>query len=224
MDTGHVKIDDGYVWAAVDSFSAQVIGQGGHGAYPHQTVDPIWLTSHVLNALYAIPSRRVVPLESNVVTVGVIQGGTVSNVIPDSVHLRGTLRSFDDDVREQLIQEVDRAMKVTRALGGDYELTIKRGYPATYNDPLVADWLRRVVTDLLGPESVTPGQRTMGGEDFSYMAQVAKGAMIRLGVKDINGRPRNLHTSTFDIDETALPVGTAIMAETARRFLFQELS
>jgi len=219
LDTGHICVGDGWVGAAVDTFRAHVKGRGGHGAFPHYGVDPIWLTSHVLSALYALPSRRVAPLQPAVVSVGVIRGGSTDNVIPDGVYLEGTLRSFADEVREQLIQEVEHSMMITRALGGDYQLEIERGYPATYNDPTVVGWLRQVGSDLLGIEQVGSEQKTMGAEDFSYMAKVARGAMFRLGVKAPDAAQRYLHTSTFDLDEIALPVGAAILAETARRFV-----
>jgi amidohydrolase len=133
LDTGDICIEDGWVGAAVDTFRADIIGKGGHAAYPHEVIDPIWLTSQVLNSLYAIPSRHVAPLEPSVVSVGVLQGGSADNVIPESVHLEGTLRSFADEVREQLIKEVEAAMSLARTFGGDYRLDIERGYPATYN-------------------------------------------------------------------------------------------
>jgi amidohydrolase len=223
LETGHISVGDGWVGAAVDSFRAHVIGQVGHGAFPHQTTDPIWLATHVLNTLYAIPSRRVAPLQPAVVSVGIIRGGSADNVIPKTVYLEGTLRSFDDKVREQLIQEVENAMMMTRALGGDYQLEIERGYPATYNDPTVAGWLRQVGSELLGEDRVGTKQQAMGAEDFSYMAREAQGAMFRLGVKAPGTAARYSHTSTFDLDEDALPIGAAILAETARRFLCGEL-
>jgi len=223
IEAGRVSVGEGWVAAAVDEFEADIIGKGGHGAYPHQTVDPIWLASHVLAALYAIPSRRVAPLQPCVVSVGIIRAGTAENIIPDRLYLKGTLRSFDDAVREQLIQEVERALSVTRALGGDYELNIQRGYPAMYNHPQVVAWLQQVARELLGADKVGSEQKTMGAEDFAYMTQLAKGAQLRLGVRAPGGPVRPLHTATFDIDESALPVGAAILAETARRFLNGEL-
>jgi amidohydrolase len=224
LETGHICAGDGWVGAAVDTFRAHVIGHGGHGAYPHQTVDPIWLASHVLNALYALPSRRIAPLEPCVVSVGIIRGGNADNVIPDTVYLEGTLRSFADEVREQLVQEVEQAMMVTRALGGDYQLQIERGYPAMYNDPRVAAWLRQVGSDLLGQDRVGTEQRGMGAEDFSFMAKVSKGAMLRLGAQAPAAAPRYFHTATFDLDEQALPIGAAMLAEAARRFVSGELA
>jgi amidohydrolase len=224
LDRGHVCISDGWVGAAVDTFRVHIIGQGGHGAFPHEALDPIWLTTQVLNALYALPSRRVAPLQPAVVSVGIVRGGSADNVIPSAVYLEGTLRSFADEVREQLFLEVEHAVAITRTFGGDYQLQVERGYPATYNDPRVVAWLRQVAADLLGPDRVCAEQKSMGAEDFSYMARVTKGAMLRLGVKPLDAPPRHLHTSTFDLDEQALPIGSAILAETARRFLVGELA
>jgi amidohydrolase len=222
LNTGEICIEDGWVGAAADTFRAHIIGRGGHSAYPHQTVDSIWLTSHVLNALYAIPSRQIHPLEPNVVTVGVIMGGSTDNVIPDTVYLEGTLRSFSTEIREQLIQEVERVLGITRTLGGDYDLKIERGYPPQLNDHRVAAWLRQVGVDLLGDTQVSDEQKTMGAEDFSFMTQITQGAMFTLGVKPADAQPRYLHTATFDLDEEALPIGCAILAETALRFLNQK--
>ena len=224
LDTGDICIEDGWVGAAVDTFRADIIGKGGHAAYPHEVIDPIWLTSQVLNSLYAIPSRHVAPLEPSVVSVGVLQGGSADNVIPESVHLEGTLRSFADEVREQLIREVEAAMSLARTFGGDFRLDIERGYPATYNDPGVAGWLRHIGVDILGEEHVCSEQKTMGAEDFSFMTRLAKGAMLGLGVKPPGATARYLHTATFDLDEKALPIGAAILAETARQFLHGKLS
>jgi len=221
--TGQVMVDEGVVGAAVDTFRADIHGRGGHGAYPHETLDPIWLTSQVLNALYAIPSRRITPLQPSVVTVGVVRGGTANNVIPSSVRLEGTLRSFDPGVRQQLVQDVERAMSVVRAFGGDYHLRIERGYPPLFNDPAAAGWLRTVAGELLGEANVTDGNVSMGAEDFAYMTQRAPGAMFGLGVRPPGGEARYLHTPTFDLDEDALPIGAAILAETALRYVRSQL-
>lgn len=224
VETGRIVLDDGPVDAAIDTFRAWVIGSGGHGAYPDQTIDPIWLTAHVLQALYAIPSRRVKPLQPSVLSVGIVRGGTAENIIPNSVYLEGTLRSYDEGVREQLLREVENALKLTHAFGGAYDLSFVRGYPASVNDPEVAAWLRQVGGEVLAPDGVSTGQKSMGSEDFGYMTQAAPGAMFHLGVRPPGAAPRYLHTSTFDVDEDALPIGVAMLAETALRFVHQEWS
>ena len=223
VDVGNMRADDGWVGAAVDTFRGHVIGRGGHAAYPHEALDPIWLSSQVLNALYAIPSRRISPLLPSVITVGIVRGGTADNVIPQSVYIEGTIRSMDEQVRSQLAADIERAFNMARAFGGDYQLNIIRGYPAQWNEPQVAGWLRAVAGDLLGEDAILTGQQSMGAEDFSYMTQRAPGAMFGLGVRQPGGVSRYLHTATFDIDEDALPIGAAILAETALRFVRGEL-
>ena len=219
LEAGTIGIEGGKVAAAVDTFYAHVKGSGGHGARPHRTVDPIWLATQVLNALYAVPSRRIDPFEPNVLTIGVVRGGTASNVIPPSVYIEGTLRSMEEGVRAQLLDEVKRSLEVARALGGDYELKIERGYPPMFNDEGVANLIGAVGREMLGEAGVAPREPTMGAEDFSYMTQLAPGAMFRLGTRAPGGEPRYVHTPEFDIDEDALPVGSAMLAETALRLL-----
>ena len=140
VEVGRMRADDGWIGAAVDTFRGHVIGRGGHAAYPHQTLDPIWLTSHVLSALYAIPSRRISPLLPSVITVGIVRGGSADNVIPSAVYVEGTIRSMDEQVRSQLAEDIERAFSLTRAFGGDYQLEIIRGYPCLlYTSPSPRD-------------------------------------------------------------------------------------
>lgn len=219
LDKGKINVQAGPVGAAVDTFHAYIVGKGGHGASPHDTIDPIWLTSFVLNALYAIPSRLIDPLQPSVVTVGIIQGGSAENVIPEEVYLEGTLRTYSDDVREKIIHEVEAALSLARTFGGDYRLHIDRGYPVLENDAQVVGWLQNVGSDLLGGEDVGSKQKSMGSEDFAYMTRSVKGAMFRLGAKVPGGEPKYLHKPDFDIDENALPYGAAMLSETAMRFL-----
>lgn len=222
IDAGLIGIESGKVAAAVDSFSAYVIGTGGHGAKPDRAIDPIWLATQVLNAMYAIPSRRVDPLLPSVLSLGVVRGGAASNVIPQSVYIEGTLRSMDEEVRALLLDEVKRCLEIAKVHGGDYQLTIERGYPPMFNDAGVADVIGQVGRDLLGEAGLAAPRRSMGAEDFSYMTELAPGAMLRLGVKRPDGPPKYVHTPDFDIDEDALPIGAAMLAETALRLLAQK--
>ena len=219
LDAGKVVVREGYVLANADTIYAKIIGKGGHGALPQFAVDPIFIAAPVLTAIHGIVSRKVDPLESAVITVGRLAGGTVSNVIPGTVELDLTLRSFSDDVRELLIHEVEQALTIARAFGGDYEIEVKRGYPALYNDPLVTQWVRKTASDLIGADNVLEGSPVMAGEDFSYMSRASQGMMMNLGTKDPNGPPRFVHHPEFDLDESAMPIGAAIMAETALRFV-----
>ncbi|HNP70357.1 MAG TPA: M20 family metallopeptidase [Kouleothrix sp.] len=219
---GKVTMRDGWDSAAADQFKAWITGTGGHGAYPHEATDPLWMLAPVLTALHGIVSRRVDPQKPAVVTVGQIHGGTASNVIPPEVFLHGTMRSYDDDTRALLEAEVERAISIVRSLGGDYRMEVSRGYPAGKNSPLVSGWLARTATDLLGADALDPTPPGMGAEDFAYMTAKVPGAMFHLGAA-VGDIPRAHHTPVFDIDERCLPVGAAILAETARRFLAGEI-
>jgi amidohydrolase len=205
--------------ASVDSFQARLLGSGSHGAYPHTGQDPVAILGPVLNALYAIPSRRIDPLSPCVISVGEVRGGAAPNVIPKEIFLQGTIRAQDTAVREQLWAEVERALGLSRQLGGDYTLRIDKGYPSLYNDPEVNGWLRRAARQAAGEAAVVEHAFGMGAEDFAYMAQEAKGAMFMLGAARDDDLSRNHHTEIFDIDERVLPLGTAVLAETARRFV-----
>jgi amidohydrolase len=139
-------------------------------------------------------------------------------VIPDSVEMMGTIRSFDTAVREQLSEELEKAFALTRAFGGNYTLTIEKGFPSMYNDPEVVELICQAVSEMLGEDKVAPSYAEMGAEDFSYMSQLAPGAMFWLGV-NIDDTPRPAHSPTFDINEDALPIGAALLAEVACRLL-----
>jgi metal-dependent amidase/aminoacylase/carboxypeptidase family protein len=153
--------------------------------------DPLWMLGPVLMALHSIVSRRVDPMKPAVVSLGQIHGGAASNVIPSEVFLHGALRSFDPRVR---------------------------GYPAGHNHAEPTAWLERAAIDLIGADAIDRTRAGMGAEDFAYMTQQAPGAMFMLGAA-VGDMQRGHHTPIFDIDERALPIGAAILAETARRFL-----
>ncbi len=219
---GQVTVREGPSSAAVDSFKAWITASGGHGAYPHEAGDPLWMLGPTLMALHGIVARRVDPMKAAVVSLGQIHGGAANNVIPAEVFLEGTLRSFDPQVREQLIAEVERALAVVRSFGGDYRLEVKRGYPAGYNDPQVTRWLEHTAADLIGADAIDRSRAGMGAEDFAFMTLKAPGSMFTLGAA-VGDKQRAHHTPVFDIDERALPIGSAILAETARRFLAGEV-
>ena len=178
----------------------------------------------MLNALYAITSRKIAPLSPCVISLGQISGGAAPNVIPNEVYLQGTIRSHDADVREQLWAEIENAFKLSQMIGGSYELKIYKGYPALFNDARVNDWMRSVAREVVGETVVIDVPFGMGAEDFADMTQKAKGAMFMLGAATPDGVVRNHHPDIFDIDETVLPMGTAVLAETARRFVTGQLS
>lgn len=215
---GQVRITPGNALAAADTFEATIIGEGTHGASPHNGIDPIWIQAQVVNAIQAIRSRRLNPTDASVITIGAIHAGSAPNVIPHEVKIKGTIRSYTEEVRDEQHRLLEEAFAISRQLGGDYTLKISRGYPPMYNNPEIADLMRGVSIDLIGEEATNEGQPGMGAEDFSYMSQKAPGTMIFLGAKyDDMNRPH--HSPIFDISEDAFHVGAAVLAESAIRLL-----
>ncbi len=221
LPVGQIAVDPGPVSAGVDSFWATVTGRGGHGAYPHKGLDPIHTAAHVVLALHGIVSRRIDPLAPAVLSVGSIHGGQANNVIPEKVEIAGTIRYDTPEVQARIHEEMDRALSIARTLGGDYALRIRRGSPPVVNDAAVAAVVEQAATDLLGPGSVRHGERGMGAEDFAVLAALAPGAFFRLGCR-IDGDERSIHNPNFDLNEACLPLGAALLAETALRLLGQE--
>lgn len=213
-----VFVREGPFMAAVDSFDAWVVGRGGHGAYPHEALDPIWLSAQVINAIHGVVSRRKHPVEPGLITVAAIHAGEAGNVIPVEVHMKGTIRSFSQETRWLLHRELENAFRLTQAFGGDYRLKLEYGYPVTVNDPEMARFVQRMATDLIGGERVREAAVETGAEDFSYMAQAVPGAFFYLGAKK-DSVDRQHHAPDFDIDESVLTTGAALMAEAARRYL-----
>jgi amidohydrolase len=220
LPVGKVSMAAGLAAAGVDSFSAAILGRGGHAAYPHKVVDPVYMAAHVILAIQGIASRRLDPFDPAVVSIGSILGGHVSNVIPEQVEFKGTLRYTRPAVQEQLHAEIDRAFQVAQTLGGDYRLEFEVGYPPSVNDEGMVMLLREVATDLLGEEGLAPPERGMGAEDFGFFSALAPGAMFNLGCR-IEGDERVGHSPRFDIDERCLPVGTSVLTAAALRFLQQ---
>ncbi len=219
LEVGRLHTRAGPFMAAVDPFDGTIHGVAAHGAYPHKGVDPIAIAAQVLGALYAIPSRRISPVEPCVVTVGSIHGGTANNVIPGEVALTGTIRSFSPEVRRTLWAEVQRAFALAEALGGKPTLKIEEGYPILENAPEMVEILRQAAHEVLGGEGGEAHLET-GSEDFSMLIQAARrgGAFAWLGGA-IPGDARTHHHPRFDIDERCLPQGAAILAGCAWRYL-----
>ncbi|MCB0193965.1 MAG: amidohydrolase [Anaerolineae bacterium] len=224
VDRGKVSIGEGYTLANSDRVVAKIFGAGGHGAMPHLSRDPLFLVAPVLTAIHGIVSRWVDPIQPAVVTIGRLAGGTAANVIPGEVEMDFSVRSITDEVRQQLLAEIEQALSIARTLGGDYSMEVLYGYPALYNDPSVTGWLKDTSARLIGVDNVENRPLSMGGEDFAFMVQESRGAMMFLGAKAPDGPPKQFHHPEFDIDEEALPIGAAVLAATALRFVRGEVS
>jgi amidohydrolase len=220
LPAGDVVVNAGAISAGVDSFFATVLGRGGHGAMPHKVVDPVYIAAHVVLALHGIVSRRLHPLDPAVVSIGSIHGGAAENVIPERVDMTGTIRFMETEVQKQIHAEIERGLGMARTLGGDYTLRIEHGGRPMVNDERIVDLIQKVVADLLGDDHIQSRRPEMGAEDFGAFSELAPGAMFSLGCL-IEGDKRELHSPRFDLNERCLPVGAAILAETALRLLHE---
>ncbi len=219
---GTIGISAGPSSGGVDSWYAVISGKGGHGAHPDKTIDPFYLMAHVILALNGIISRRINPFEPAVVSIGSINGGFTENVIPESVHLTGTLRFTDEKVHQQIHEEMKRAFDIARSLGGEYQLRYEIGGPPMINDQFVSEVIETAGKALLGAENVQEIGKTLGAEDFGEFMKHAPGAMFTLGSQKQGHENYLLHHPRFDLDERALPIGTALLVETTKRFLEME--
>jgi amidohydrolase len=216
---GTISLRDGTMTAHPDKFELAIVGQEAHGAYPHRGHDAITLSAQVIQALQTVVSRRTDPTHAKVLTIGTIQGGTKDNILAGRVVMTGTIRTFDAATREVLLAEMEKACAVARVLGGDYTLKVTPGYLPVENDARLAALVREVGGAMVGAPNVLEAPLEMGGEDFSYFAQSAPGCLFWLGAAT-PGQPQRLHHHPhFDIDERCLPLGAALLAEIALRYL-----
>jgi amidohydrolase len=218
VPVGQIHNGAGPSSGGVDTFRGTIIGVGGHGARPHETVDPIYLAAHVILVLHGIISRKLNPFDPAVVSIGSIHGGFAENVIPNRVEILGTIRYTNHKVQEQIFTEITRAFEVAKVMGGDYELKFEIGTPPMINDAKAVELIRQTAADLIGPENILPPVDGLGAEDFGCFSELAPGAMFSLGSK-VEGDEREHHNSRFDVNENCLPYGAAILAETTLRFL-----
>jgi amidohydrolase len=215
---GDILVETGPASGGVDSWFGTVIGKGGHGARPHDSVDPFYLAAHIIFAINAIPSRRLSAFDPAVVSIGSLRGGQTENVIPERAEMTGTLRYMENRVQQEIHTEIKRAFDLARALGGDYQLRFEIGTPPMQNHPDAVKLIQQAAGAILGPEHVLKPEKDLGAEDFGCFSDLVPGAMFLLGTR-LEGDERMGHNPRFDIDERALPIGTAILAESVLRFL-----
>jgi amidohydrolase len=213
LDVGRVGIRDGAFFASSDRFTIQLTGRGGHGAMPQFSADPIVGAAALVTALQTVASREVAPKDPVVVTVGSLHAGTTFNVIPDTATLSGTVRTLDEEVRQEMPGRLDRLTAgIAAAMRLRHELQYDFGYPPTINDPATNDVVREVARRAVGPANVVdPHDFGMWSEDMSYMQQERPGAYFLIGVRgpELGREPQ--HSARYDIDEGALDVGFAMM-------------
>lgn len=221
IPAGQIAVREGGTMASSDSFNIRVQGQQTHGAAPWAGIDPIVVASQIVLGLQTIPSRQLdSTLTPSIVTVGAIHGGLRSNIIPDSVEMIGTLRTFDADTRQQIHERVERtATQIASSAGASAEVSINLGYPVTYNDPALTRRMSSTLQRVAG-ENFTEASLITGAEDFSYYANEVPGMFFFLGIASED--PAMVypnHSPYFYADESALPVGVEAMTALALDFL-----
>lgn len=220
---GRAAFRSGPMMAASDRLDVTVRGKGGHAAHPDGTVDAVLVASQLVVALQTIVSRNLNPDASGVVTVGALHAGDAANVIAETATLRGSIRSFDPEVRKLLHQRIrEIAAGVAQSFGATIDVTITLGVDATVNAPAPTELVHEVAKEVFGDERIDPTFRTMGSEDFSAVLAAVPGNFFFLGARNDE---RNLnfphHNPRFDFDEACMPQGVAVLCEAAVRALKQ---
>ena len=225
IPTGYLAVAGGPIQASADTFKVIVQGKGGHGAMPHQGVDPIMVAADIISGLRTIVARNIDPLDPVVVSVCFIHSGKASNVIPDTAELGGTVRTFSDenrDLAEQRLRQI--AEGVAAAQGASVSIEYVRGYPPTINDHDMATLAAESLTRVVGEENVLPMRPIMPGEDMSYFLNERPGAYFMTGCgNEARGIVWPHHHPKFDLDEEALGIGVAALVQTALDYLATEV-
>lgn len=221
IEAGKIGIKSGPVMACADMFKARIVGKGGHGAMPQQTIDPIVIAAQIVLALQTTISRSLSPLQPGVVTVGRVWAGSAFNVIPNEAEIEGTVRSFDQTVRGTLERRCREIVEeLPKAFGGRGEFYYERGFPATVNDARVTELVRAAAERVVGSDNVIEFEPTMGAEDFSLVLEQIPGCYFFIG-----GRNAAIdaiyphHHERFNFDERALEIGARTMVEAVKECL-----
>jgi hippurate hydrolase len=210
LPIGQFSTATGPLGAAADGFDIRIEGKGTHAADPNMGVDPIVVGANVILALQTIVSRNLHAMKNAVVSVGAIHGGNSGNIIPQTVEMAGTTRSFDPEVRDLLERRVTEIVELTaKVYGAVASVNYRRVYPPTINHKRETEFAVRVAGSIVGSENVDPDRRPlMGSEDFSFMLEERPGNIMLIG----NGSSENVHHPKFDFNDAALPYGIAYFA------------
>lgn len=212
LDVGKIGVRDGAFFASADEYELKVRGRGGHGAMPHQAIDPVTAGAYLVTMLQTIVSREVAPKDPVVFSVGAFHAGTTFNVIPDEAVLMGTVRCFDAEIRKSMPQRLERILKgLCCAMRTEYELQYKWSYPPTVNDKAMTEVVREVGRELLGAQSVIEHDIVTWAEDMSFMQEQRPGSYFIVGSRGGESTAYPHHNARFDIDERALEIGYKMM-------------
>ncbi|HEY4304542.1 MAG TPA: M20 family metallopeptidase [Gemmatimonadaceae bacterium] len=218
FEVGQVVADEGPLAASADTFEIELLGAGAHAARPHESNDPIVAAAAVITALQTIVARRLNPATPGVVTVGSINAGSASNIIPDRAVLTGTVRAVDPKSRSLMLSEVKKiAESVASGFGVEARVSLDRGTPPVVNPAQPTEWARRAVVSILGGQAVVPlGFLNLAGEDFAHYMERIPGCFLRIGAREPGGAIIPAHAPTFYAAEESLFVGASVLAECAR--------
>jgi hippurate hydrolase len=209
MPSGQVMVRPGPNMASADAFEVEVRGRGGHGAYPHHSVDPMTAAAHILIGMQHLVAKEVSALETAVLTVGQIQAGTKNNIIPVRAVMRGTLRTFDEGVRSQILQRLGAFVSdMARAYRAEGELTLgDMSCAPVVNHDAQTRFVQECAAADLGEGMVGPGRPVMASDDMCYFLRERPGCYFRVGIAPTHGRPAPHHAPEFEMNEDGLPVG-----------------
>jgi len=218
---GWMAISPGPVMAAAESFKIRITGKGGHAALPNHAIDPVLAAAHVISALQSVVARNVDPVETAVVSVANLHGGSSFNIIPPYVDIEGTIRTFKKDVREMVLQRFEEIVHgVSEAMGCQAKSSIDYFTPAVDNDPALTQRVQSVAAELFPQATLIDDFKTMGSEDMSVMMDDIPGCYFMLGsANDEKGLNAKHHHPKFDFDEAVLQKGVALMAASAMAVL-----
>jgi amidohydrolase len=221
IDAGKVGFRSGIYMASTDELYVTVTGKGGHGAQPHQNIDPVVIASHIIIALQQIVSRNADPRIPSVLSFGKVTASGATNIIPNEVKIEGTFRTLDEDWRAEAHKRMKKmAEGIAESMGGSCDFDIHKGYPFLINEEKLTANARAFAEDFLGKENVVDLDIWMAAEDFSFYSQVTDACFYRLGTGNAaKDTQYSVHTPRFDIDEDALKISTGLMAYIALKQL-----
>ncbi len=205
VPVGVFVIREGGFLAAVDEFTIEIEGVGGHAAMPHNTIDPLIAGAHIITGLQTIISRNVDPIKAGVLSVTVMQAGNATNVIAKTATIKGTVRTLDEDVRNLIEKRINEFVpQSASSFGVKAEVSYNRGYPVMVNHPKQTVFAGDIAAKIVGEDKVIRDvPPIMGGEDFAYMLNSRPGAFIGIGQGDSAG----LHEDTYDFNDEIIPIG-----------------
>lgn len=221
LKEGEAHLKEGPMMASPDIFNIKVIGKGGHGALPQESIDPIVITCQIVNSLQTIVSRKINPLDPVVVTCGKIQGGDSHNVIPNEVELEGTIRTFNEETRKLVPRIIEDLVNgITTSQGAAYEFKYESKYPALINDKDMTNFAKESLKKVLGEKNVfNLKEPNMGGEDFAYFAQKVPAAFIFIGIAKNETNPVIHHNPYFKWDSKNVGVLAESLSQIAIDYL-----